>query len=250
MEIIIPENATYIRHYAYCLSTANGNTQTVFYKDNLVIPPEITQIGDYAFANTNITGFLEIPVTCTNLGTRAFSGTKISELVIRGGLVNGSYIFGHCPKLLKVTIHDTVTAFPNYTFNTCSLLQEITLPSTPYTIYAETFKYSNSIKIIRFTGSTPYTVNSQAFSYPKKAVLLVPYLSYSAYDNATNYHQYGNPMCGYGDFEAGATLPAEIEGYTIIWYPTLDDFNNATNAVTSCETTGTYYGSFTEAVSE
>ena len=250
LEIIIPENATYIRAYAYCSTVRNEDTQMTFYKDNLVIPPEITTIGEYAFANTNITGFLEIPITCTNLGSRAFSGTNITELVVRNGLVNGSYIFSYCKQLLKATVHDTVTAFPNYTFNSCYSLKEITLPATPYTIYADTFKHCSSMQIMRFTGSTPFTVNSKAFLYPKTAVILVPYLSYSAYDNATNYHQYGNPMCGYGDFEAGATLPAELEGYTIVWYSTLDDFNNTTNAVTSCENAGTYYGAFTEIVVE
>ena len=100
-----------------------------------------------------------------------------------------------------------------------------------------------------FRSTTPPTLTSTALSYCKTATVLVPYEYYSDYFNSTNYHAYSNPMVGYGEFATGASLPAQLDGFNLVWYLNLDDLKNGTNSVTTCPEAGMLYAQATEIAS-
>lgn len=249
LEIILPEKTTRIRSCAYFNETT---TPSLFYKKDLTILPNITEIGDKAFYNCKgLTGLLIVPSTCESLGKECFYGTGIEEAVVYSGISTGStYIFSLCESLKKVTIEQNITRFPTYAFRSCTALEEIVLPSALKEFRSSDISLSTKIKQIKFRGTTACYVDATCFSGCPTATLLVPYESFDSYYNKTNFLAYGNPMCGFGDFEQGATLPSEAPGYTIIWYQTLDDLKAGTNPITECPTTGTMYASFTEIETE
>lgn len=247
MEIIIPENTTHIRKYAFHTDYSGTDDSIVFSKENMVIPESVTRINERAFYYSNLTGILTIPNTCKHIGVQAFAGTKITELDLHGGLIGGSnYAFAYCPRLKKARIYDGVTTLSYYLFRECPILEEVSIPST-VTSYSTTLLYScPKIKYIIFTGSTPCSfASSSSFSEHKTALLIVPYLSFDTYANTSNFLAQGNPMCGFGEFEQYDTLPSSMEGYTLVWYSNLDDFQAGTNPITTCPETGRMYAACT-----
>ena len=151
-------------------------------------------------------------------------------------------MFAECPNLVKVTFHDLITFLPSYTFQYCEALKEVYLPSTLTEIKSSCFYKTPNVELIKFTSTTPPILGSATtLKYACNAVLLAPYQYYNDYYTATNYLTHGNPIMGYGEFNLGDSLPSTITGYSIVWYPTLADAKNSTNATTTCTATGTMY---------
>ncbi|MBQ7880219.1 MAG: leucine-rich repeat domain-containing protein [Clostridia bacterium] len=247
MEIEIPtdEKFTKIREYAFNSGTSN---KTLFYKENLTIPSNITRIGVRAFYMANLTGKLVVPETCTYIENTAFQYTNLTEAEVFNGMNDSStYILSYCPKLKKVTLHAPIKSLASYSFAQNPLMEEIYLPSTLETMAASSFYKDTALKLVQFTGEEPSALYTGTFSDCKTAAFLVPYQSYNTYFNATNYQYYGNPMYGYGEFSTGQALPsADDDGlYTITWHSTLEDAQNVANAITVCPADGKLFAVFT-----
>lgn len=244
---------THIRNYAYCNDfnanyTIDNHNDNLFYKHNLTLPSNITRAGVSAFSHANLTGKVTVPETCLELGTYCFAYTNITEAEVHNGyqLNNASAgTFAYCPNLRKATFYPPVKLLPANTFSTCSALEEVYLPATLSDLQSSAFYKCYDIKLIKFAQTTPPTLSSSALKYSTSAVILVPYLNYSAYKNSTNYTVHGNIIMGHGDFATGSTLPSSITGYSIQWYTTLDNAKSSTNPVTTCPATGTMYAVFT-----
>lgn len=241
MEIFIPTDCDKIRPYAYyCYSNSP------YYKDNLTIPEHITTVGSAAFYGVTINGTLTIPSTCTTIQSEAFRKIAVDEIIVGNGILsNSSWCFSDSPSVKKITVCNPISVLPPNSIAYNKTLLEIHLPDSlleisPYGLYQNT-----SLKMIKFNGTTPPTISSSSFQYSTKSAIVVPYMAYDAYLNATNYQRYSQPIIGFGDFELGDTLPTSIEGYTIVWYETLDDAREATNPVHLCPATGTMYAVFT-----
>ncbi len=252
MEIEIPHNITRIRKYLFHIDTATGQSADLFYCNNLTIPPNIEYIGERAFCNAKITGVLTIPETCTKVSSHAFNGVFITEAYIYGGFTSASlYALGYNTNLKKVVLGDNITAIANYLFSGCSYLNELILPANSlFTVTSSAFSYCSNLKFLKFTGENPPKFQSNSFSYINSTLLLVPYASYDQYINATNFLSYGNPVCCYGEFLSGNSLPQTIDNYSIVWYKSTDDAKSNTNPITVADTDGTYYSILTEITSE
>lgn len=249
MEIEIPTTITKIKKNAFYTDTATGDIANLFYKENLTIPDNITEIGYAAFRQCYITGTLTIPANCTHIQGHAFNSATMPEVVLYNGFhSNATYIFSLCKQIKKVVLKDPVGAIPNFTFNECTALTDVIFPETPSELAPSAFKNCYNMKRFTFVGPNPYILASNSLTSYKTVALLVPYEYYDIYDNASNYHAHGNPMFGYGEFEQGTTLPTGIDGYTFVWYQSYDDAKSQTNPVTSCDTSGTYYAIATEIV--
>ena len=258
-EIYIPTDSKYnqIRNYAYGNMIDDNSSlnvelynENLFYKHNLIIPSNIIRIGNNAFLNANITGKITVPLTCQELGVGAFRGTNISEVVIYSGFTSNNasaYAFANCPNLTKATICEPVSILPSFAFNESTALEEVYLPTTITNLSTSCFYKIYNVKFVKFTGQTPPVISSNTFKYAKTASLLVPYQQFDAYNTTTNLLTFGNPIYGYGEFNTGDTLPSSISGYTIAWYPTLDDAQNSTNSITTCPNSGTMYAVCTPA---
>jgi len=93
---------------------------------------KVARIGDYAFAQTNITG-ISFPKTLKKLGQRAFN--KCEKLKSLGGLNKtklsslGKNAFYSCSKLKSVALPSTCKVVSDYAFEYCSGLKSIKLGS-------------------------------------------------------------------------------------------------------------------------
>jgi len=98
----------------------------------IVLPPNLTAIGKYAFYGTGIVS-LTIPSTVTALYDQAFSG---------------------CESLRNITINATITALNSRMFNGCSSLTSVVLPQTLETTEGwDVFAACSSLKTITLPAS-------------------------------------------------------------------------------------------------
>ncbi len=99
---------------------------------NLIIPNNVTSIGNYAFEDcTNMTS-LVIPNSVTSIGRHAFSGwPSLTSITIPGSVAYiGEYAFSSCEGLTSVTIGKGCDGIGDYAFRNCGNIKTITLPST------------------------------------------------------------------------------------------------------------------------
>ncbi|HZK24881.1 MAG TPA: leucine-rich repeat domain-containing protein, partial [Oscillospiraceae bacterium] len=103
--VVLPDNITAIGNYAFA--------QCTNLKGNVTIPNSVISIGDGAFENCNkLDGTLTLPESLETIGARAFQFCKFnSQLILPSNLVSiGEEAFGWCDKLYgDLTIPNTVT---------------------------------------------------------------------------------------------------------------------------------------------
>ena len=99
--------------------------------ENLTLPYSIKNIGDYAFASSNIRNIALSGVV--NIGVAAFADTKIQEIVIPRTVESiGIAAFMDCVNLKKVVFVPIckLTCLPESCFDSCYSLEEITIPDS------------------------------------------------------------------------------------------------------------------------
>ena len=97
---------------------------------------DMTSIPDYAFYNCTNLSNIELPDTLETIGTNAFQGSGLTEVVLPPNLIklNGS-TFYYCTKLESVTFNDKIQSIGGYAFRDCGVLtQDIILPESCKTI--------------------------------------------------------------------------------------------------------------------
>ena len=94
---------------------------------SISLPESITNIGNYAFANTSITDFT-VPPKCWGIGDYAFDGcSNLANVDLANVTIIGNYAFKDC-SLTKVTIPSTAESFGHGPFK-CATLQEFQGPN-------------------------------------------------------------------------------------------------------------------------
>lgn len=113
----------------------------------IVIPHTVTKIGNYAFANTGLTGITVPSSVVTVSGTSVFSGcNKLENVTIEEGVKEiGTWMFSGCAKLSNVVIPDSVTKIKASAFYGCSQLNTVTLGKNLTTIEQNAFNGCNSL---------------------------------------------------------------------------------------------------------
>lgn len=244
IEIIIPDDVTQIRPYAYN-SYFSMQDDEVYSKENLTIPEHITKLGEYSFQSANITGTLIVPPTAGTMPMHCFSYTNISEAIIGTSFNNQSaHALGYCKKLKKITITEPVTAIYKYTFSYLRVVEELILPTTLTTI-ADSCFVSSSIKMIRFLCTTPPPITGSVFNSIKSTILIAPYSVYYDYYTATNYQLYTNPILGFGTFAEGESLPSTLSDMAVTWHTSMEDAIAYTNPITTSPGEVELYAIFT-----
>ena len=98
----------------------------------LVIPEDVTTIGNYTF--NGYTSLLSVAIGngVTSIGDLAFCGcTSLSSVTIGNGVTSiGDLAFCGCTSLLSITIPDNVTSIGSYTFYECTALISVTFENT------------------------------------------------------------------------------------------------------------------------
>ncbi len=232
---------------AYAFHGDDNINKNMFYATDFTIPSHIQYIEDRVFWNAKIYNKVTIPPTCLEIDQYCFGNCPVTEAVIDGGLWKGSlYIFYACNQLKKVTIGPHITTLPEFTVASCTVLEEIVIQTSQPTWVRNSIYNSSRVQRIIFETAQPCIVDNYGFYYVSKASIIVPYEYYDIYFNATNYHQYDNPMYGYGTFIVGNTLPATQGAYNLVWYASFNDLLAGTNPVTECSSEDRYYATFTE----
>lgn len=157
-KIVIPENIVSVR--ASSFKNQTGLTSVEWNATNCVIsddyaspfPDSVTsftigenveQIPSYLCEGLQNLTAVDLPISLTSIGFRAFADSGILSIDIPDSVISiGGFAFYKCLKLNSVHIPDTITLIDGNTFAYCSALQSISLPSNLVTIAAGAFMYS------------------------------------------------------------------------------------------------------------
>lgn len=136
------------------------NLNTVMFGSNL------TDIGDYAFQNTNQTSIF-IPASVVTIGESAFNSIYNLEMVTFAENSKlkkiGGHAFQYARYLYSVAIPDSVTEIGDYAFAEIKTLSDLTLGSSVQTIGDGAF-YRTDIHMVKCPASLQ-TIGARAFGY-------------------------------------------------------------------------------------
>ncbi len=105
----------------------------------VIIPEGVTEIGEYAFAETKIKK-ITLPESLTKIGDYAFYMSTLEEIVIPSGVKEIGYSsFDRCMNLEKVTLNNGLEKIGERSFMLCSMLSDIEIPDTVTEIGGEAF---------------------------------------------------------------------------------------------------------------
>ncbi len=103
---------------------------------NLVIPDNVTSIGNYTFYNCSSLTDITIPDSVTSIGDSAFKYCSgLTSITIPDSVTSIGYgVFYHCSGLTSITIPDSITSIGDSAFSGCSGLTSITIPDSVMSI--------------------------------------------------------------------------------------------------------------------
>ena len=137
-------NPTFYAHHLYL----NGEEIT-----NLVIPDDVTSIGDSAFSGCSSITSVTIPNSVTSIGGSAFYGCSgLTSVDIPNSVtsIGGSAFYG-CSGLTSVDIPNSVTSIGGYAFRDCSGLTSVTIPNSVTSIGEDAFAYCSGLTAVHIT---------------------------------------------------------------------------------------------------
>lgn len=118
---------------------------------SIVLPPNLTSIGEYAFYNCeSLISIDNIPKSVSFIGKYAFYGcSKMTSSISLDGLTEiGDYVFWGCSSLTTVVFHDCLEGIGQYAFYNCSSLASISLPISVLSIGKYAFRGCTSLSSI------------------------------------------------------------------------------------------------------
>ena len=120
----------------------------------ITIPDTVTEIGEDAFAYTNLTSIV-IPDTVTEIGNWAFNDCKqLSSVSLSSKLTElGRSVFSNCTCLTSIRIPDTVTGIGDYVFSDCTALKDITWSKALETIESYAFQNCSALTDVTIPDS-------------------------------------------------------------------------------------------------
>ena len=154
-EIVLPEDLTVIGERAFY-----GCTNLT----EITIPDGVTELSSYAFYNCDGLTSLDFLNNVTTIGSYAFAECGgFTELVIPDGIETiGSYAFQNCTGLKEITIFEGVTSIDSCAFQNCTGLTEITVPDSVTSIGEAAFSGCSGLveMTIPFVGRSATATSS------------------------------------------------------------------------------------------
>lgn len=180
-DVVIPSNVTEIGNYLF----VNYN-----YLTSIFIHGNVTTIGDFAFSGCSNVSVLDIPSSVTKIGASSFAGCTglVSVKIGENVRTIGRSAFAGCSGLESIVIPDKVTWVGWSSFYKCTNLKKIYLGKAVTTIDPEAFQYCKSMQdFYSFAEQVPSLVNNSAFwaSSFTTATLHVPANLLESYKQST-----------------------------------------------------------------
>ena len=146
VKILLPENLTSIGEYAFyeCSSLTS-----------ITIPNSVTSIGEYAFQFCDSLTSISIPNSVTSIGERAFQSCRsLTSITIPNSVTSiGSSAFSGCRSLTSITIPNSVTSIGEEAFYYCDALTSITIGNSVTSIGDSAFERCRSLTSITIPNS-------------------------------------------------------------------------------------------------
>ena len=120
-----------------------------------IIPDNVTDIGEYAFAACSSLTSITIPNSVTSISDSAFYYcSSLTSITIPNSVTSiGGSAFNSCSSLTNITIPNSVTCIDAYTFMRCSSLTSITIPNSVTSIEYGAFNECSSLTDVYYTGT-------------------------------------------------------------------------------------------------
>ena len=173
VRIILPTNLTSIgdEAFEYCSSLTS-----------ITIHNSVTSIGDKAFFWCTSLTFITIPNSVTSIGYWAFYDCEnLTSVTIPNSVTSiGDGAFHGCSSLTSITIGNSVTSIGDDAFAWCSSLTSVTIPNSVTSIGNSAFESCSSLTSITCLGTTPPDA-SDLGAPTTTCTLIVPRSAYNAY---------------------------------------------------------------------
>jgi len=100
--------------------------------DELILPANLTSVGDFAFEQSVLSGMITVPLHVTKIGNAAFAScNKLTYVFLPTGLKSiANNAFADCKKIRAFSIPNGVTTIGMYAFSGCSMLETVNLPTS------------------------------------------------------------------------------------------------------------------------
>ena len=154
-QIVIPDQVTSIGDDAF---------ENCPYLATVTLGSSLASIGIYAFAGCTGLATLSFGTSAPSIGESAFRGcTGLTTLNLGNALSIGAYAFQGCSSLSSVTIPNSVTTIGNYAFENCSGMTSLSLGSSLNSIGYDAFSGCSGLTSVTIPASVT-TLGNEAFS--------------------------------------------------------------------------------------
>lgn len=132
------------------------------YIQNVTMPQTVTQIGDYAFANSTLNN-ISLSSNLQSIGSQAFQQTRLTSFEMPNSVTYAGFgLFQHCFELTNVVLSQNLTEIPSSMFWFCENLQSITIPNSVNYIGSQAFYYCYNLTSITIPESVQ-AIGNNAF---------------------------------------------------------------------------------------
>lgn len=111
-------------------------------------PESVVQVGDGAFAESSLSGQLELPAKLDSIGARAFEGTGLESVDLGGARTVGQRAFGSCTSLVSVDFRidlNRLESVKDSAFNPNVPLRSVKLPDSTVEIGPAAFSNNSAL---------------------------------------------------------------------------------------------------------
>ena len=187
--VVIDENITAVgdKVFAFCY-----DLETITYGENTVnngeflFSPSIVSIGDEAFKDATLLKNLLVPDTIQSIGTNVFYNSIESPYNCKDVTVTFYYVAGSIAaeilksqKVSHIVVNDNIHTLGDKAFNTCDILETVSLPDTITTCGSDVFAASSGAVTAYFRG-VDGTVDANVYKAKTKG------LTYLVFDENVN----------------------------------------------------------------
>ena len=116
-----------------CNAIIHTESNTLIYGcKNTIIPPSVTEIGEFAFSGCSGLASISIPPSVTKIGDYAFSEcSSLANISIAPSVTEiGEMAFALCKSLRRITIPESVAVIGKWAFAGCESLTELRIPKS------------------------------------------------------------------------------------------------------------------------